>query len=275
MRKIFYILIAGSLLAGAWRFFTTNDQVIGFVQQYVENGEFMTFKARYTPEQIMESHRKELLVDDRHTYQAAEIKYHPYILLDVKYSQPDKKTREGMIFWSLVDGEMVLHTDTWEQTHGFEDAINANATRLDFKLMYALAKHKGSATFDQLKKELHLENDTLQTWINSALAKHLVIQKGGEIQLHFQDPKILVQPETKINDDLVKKPYNYAQRVSRKYSNSQIQKTAQAAFGDDFTVRNTTEVFLPVYSIEVLNPDGSVFTSYWNAINGHRIPLRL
>ena len=275
MRKIIYILIAAGLIAGGWWLYTTNEHVTGFVQQYVENGEFITLKARYTPEQIMELHRKELLVDDQHSYKESAIKYQPYLLLDVKYSQADKKTREGILFWSLVNGEMVLNSDTWEQTHGFEDAINANATRTDFKLMYALAKNKGTANFDQLKKELHVENETLQTWVNSALGKHLVIQKGNDIQLHFQDPKILVMPETKGNDMLVKKPYNYAQRMTRKYNVNQIQKIAKVAFGDDFTIRRSTEVFLPVYSIEVLNPDGSIFTSYWNAVNGQRIPTRI
>ena len=57
-------------------------------------------------------------------------------------------------------------------------------------------------------------------------------------------------------------------------SSSQIQKIAKAAFGDDFTVRNTTEVYLPVYSIEVLNPDGSTFTTYWNALTGDRMTSR-
>jgi hypothetical protein len=222
----------------------------------------------------MDLHRKELLVDDQHSFKEAEIKYQPYLLLDVKYSQQDKRTREGILFWSLVDGEMVLNSDTWEKTHGYEDAINANANRTDFKLMYALAKNKGAATFDQLKKELHVENETLQSWLTSALNKHLVIQKGNEIQLHFQDPKILVVPETKGTDMLVKKPYSYAQRVARKYNVNQIQKIARAAFGDDFTIRRSTEVFLPVYSIEVLNPDGSISTTYWNAINGQRILMR-
>jgi len=48
-------------------------------------------------------------------------------------------------------------------------------------------------------------------------------------------------------------------------------KTAKAAFGDDFAIRKTTEIFLPVYSIVVQNPDGSHMTTYWNALNGKNI----
>jgi hypothetical protein len=137
--------------------------------------------------------------------------------------------------------------------------------------MNALAKTKGSANIDQLQKEFHVEKETLQAWINSATAKHLIIQKGNELQLHFQDPKILVQPETKITSSLVTKSYDSALRAPRKYSNSQIQKLTKTAFGDDFKIRNSAEVFLPVFSIEVLNPDGSVRTSDWNALNGQKI----
>lgn len=274
MRKIITYLIIGTLLIGAFWLYSNHENFSSIVQQYVDNGEFITLKARYTPENIMEAHRKELLADDKHSFQEPELKFHPYLLMEVKYFQPDKKSREGVILWSLVDGEMVINTETWEKTHGFEDAINAGATRNDFKLMQALARNKGSATLDKLQKELQIEKDTLQSWIESALTKHLVVLKGNEVQLHFQDPKILVQPETKITDWMVKMPYNHAQRVASKYSNSQIQKIAKAAFGEDFTVRSSSEVFLPVYRIVVSNPDGSTLTSYWNALNGQRMSPR-
>lgn len=274
MRKWTLLLFAaaGALTAG-W-YFNGTEHVSGLVQQYVENGEFTTLKARYTPEQIMELNRKSLLVDSQHSYQDSGLKFHPYALMEIKYTQPDKKTREGVMLWSLVDGEMVMNTDTWEKTHGFEDAINAGANRNDFKLMHTLAKTKGTATFEQLQKELHLEKETLQSWLESAASKHLIVQKGNEVQLHFQDPKLSVAPETKMTDWLVKKPYNHAQRVLSQYSIGQIQKVAKAAYGDDFAVRSSTEVFLPVYSIEVLNPDGSTFTSYWNAITGQQMAPR-
>lgn len=271
MRKFILLLFAACLLAGGWWFYNNHEQALSVVQQYVENGEFVTLEARFSPEQIMEAHRKELLTTEQHAFRNSGLKFHPYLMMEIKYSQPDKKSREGVLFWSLVDGEMVLNSETWEKTHGFEDAINADASRTDFKLMNALAKSKGSATTDQLQKDLHIEKETLQSWIDSAAAKHLVVQKGNAIQLHFQDPKILVQPETKINDWLVTKPYDHAQRIPKKYSNHQIQKITKAAFGDDFKIRAATEVFLPVYSIEVLNPDGSVRTSFWNALNGERI----
>ncbi len=269
MRKIVVLSSIAVILAGAW-WFNGPHGFSNMLQQYVENKEFMTLKARYTPEQIMDTHRKELLIDSQHSFQEPELKFHPYLLLEVKYFSPDKKSHEGIILWSLVDGEMVINTETWEKTHGFEDAINAGATRGDFKLMQAIAKQKTAATLDQLQKELHVEKEILAQSIDSALSKQLIVQKGNSIQLHFQDPKILVVPETKMTDWLVKKPYNYSQLISGKYSSGQITKAAKAAFGEDFSIRSTSEVFVPVYSIHVNTPDGSTFTSYWNAINGKK-----
>jgi hypothetical protein len=271
MRRIIFIITAASALGVGWWLYNNHEHALGIVQQYVENGEFVTLEARYSPEQIMEAHRGELLVSAQHTFGDYGLKFHPYLMMEVKYAQPDKKPREGVLFWSLVDGEMVLNADTWEKTHGFEDAITANASRTDFKLMNALAKNKGTASFDQLQKELRVEKETLQSWIHSAIGKHLIIQTGNGLQLHFQDPKILVQPETTVSQWLVAKPYDNAQRIGRKYSNTQIRKVTTSAFGDDFKIRTMTEVFLPVYSIEVHNPDGSVRTSYWNALNGQKI----
>jgi hypothetical protein len=81
----------------------------------------------------------------------------------------------------------------------------------------------------------------------------------------------MVIPETKLAHWLVTKPTKKAVRVKKRYSASQIQKTAKAAFGNDFAIRRTTEIFLPVYSIVVQNPDGTLMTSYWNALNGKRL----
>lgn len=273
MKKILTILVIIAAVVVGW-FAYNQEQIPHLVQKYVENGEFVTLKARYTPEQIMEAHKKELLPDNQHVFQEPTVKYYPYLLLEVKYLQSDKKSREGMALWSLVDGEMVINTETWEQTHGFEDAINADANRNDFKLMQALARQRGSASTEQLQRDLHVEKETLYQWVESASNKYLIVQKGNEIQLHFQDPKILVQPETKITDWLVKKPYSHSQLVAGRYSQSQIQKIAKAAFGEDFAIRNATEVFLPIYVIDVVNPDGSTLTTFWNAITGERLSPR-
>ena len=259
------------MLLGSWWLWNYNTPFRNFLADYVENGEFLTLEARFTPDQIMEANKKELLLTQSHTFEEPELKFHPYLLMEVKYIQPDKKTREGVILWSLVDGEMVLNSETWDKTHGFEDAIKAKTTKNEFKILNALAKNNGTLTRDSLQKELHIEREIFDPWIESCKQKHLITLRGDVLQLHLQDPKILVLPQTRINQWLVSKPYNHAQRMKARYEQKEVENIAAAAFGQDFSIRNTTLIFLPVYSIEVVNPDGSVLTSFWNALNGQRI----
>lgn len=270
MRKVMTTFLLVLVGVGAWWGWANKQEFHDLVGRYVENGEIMTLEAQYTAEEIMDAHRKDLLADNQKTFQEPTLRFYPYILMDVKYTA-DKKSKEGVILWGLVDGEMVINTETWEKTHGFEDAILAQASPEDFKILNALAKNNGSLSIDQLTREMKIEASILHPWIESAREKHLITQSGNTLQLHFQNPKILVPPQTKITQHLVTKPYSHAQKVSSKYSFSQIEKSAKAAFGNDFKVRSYTEVFLPVYSLEVLNPDGSIMTSYWNSLTGQRI----
>jgi hypothetical protein len=269
MRKYTFLVLFALIAAGGWYLFQNQDQIEDFITQHVDSGEFMTLEARYTADQIMAAHKKDLLTDSQKTFKDAELKFYPFLLMEVKYTD-NAKPKEGVLLWGMLDGEMVINTETWEKTHGFEDAINAKATRNEFKVINALAKNKGHLSRDALLQELHLEGDIVDPWIDSSIQKHLVVRKGNELYLHLQNPKLAVSPNTKINQWLVTKPYNNVQRVSKKYSRSQIEKIAKAAFAD-LSIRNASEVSLPVYSIQVLNPDGSILTSYWNALNGERI----
>lgn len=271
MRRILLLPLLVACGVGGWWFWNDLSTVRDTIESYVENGELITLKAKYTADHLMNTHRQELLGDAQHSFQEPVLKLYPYLLIDAKYTQADKRTREGSVIWGLTDGEMVIDTDTWETTHGFEDAINANANRNDFKILLVLAKHKGSLSRNLLAEELHLEADILNPWIESVLAKQLVVQHGNVLQLHFQNPKILVEPQTKITQTFVSKSTYQTQRTPRKYSRAQIEKIAQAAFGPSFTIRKVTEFYLPVHNISVLNPDGTIFTSNWNAINGRRI----
>ncbi|MEC7839916.1 MAG: hypothetical protein VX777_07740 [Chlamydiota bacterium] len=274
MRNFFSILLlSGTLIGGIW-LFNNNPDLASTITQYIENGDFLTLEARYSPEDIMQAHRHELLVDDYHSYQEPSLKFHPYLLIEAKYTGKGQRTREGIILWSLVDGEMVLDTDTWSKTHGFQDALLVNATRNEFKILNVLAKYGGATSKEKLKKELNLEPEIFEPWIDSARGKHLIIQKGNHLFLHFQNPNILVTPQTKISQWLVTKPYNHAQRIPKRFSRKQVEKISKAAFGSNFTIRSMKEVALPVYSVEVLNPDGSLHTSFWNALNGQRINPR-
>lgn len=265
------LLLLGIGISGwLWKEQAAIDNFKDKLLAYVDNQDILTLESRYTPEQMMETLQSDMIGKDKRTWQEPTFKYYPYLLLDVKYSE-DQKSREGVLLWSLVNGEMVLNTETWETTHGFKDCLECQANRNDFKIMQILTKHQGTATIETVQKELHVERETMDPWIDSVKQKHLVVQKGNLLQLHFENPKLLVQPQTFIKQQLVYKPSANTKKETRNYSRHQILTLAKAAFGEDFKVRSEQEVYLPVYGLQILNQDGSIFTSDWNAITGQRI----
>lgn len=237
---------------------------------YVDNREITTLESRYRPEQIVENHRKELFGNEKKTLHNTIVKYYPYLLLEIKYTD-DQKTREGVLLWGMNSGEMVLNTETWETTHGFRDCLECKASRNDFKVLQGLAKRQGPMSLDELQKELKVEREVLELWVEGAKQKHLVVQKGNQVQLHFENPKLVLIPETKIKQSFVSKPLGEDAKTPKTYTRSQMVGITQTAFGNDLMIRSEEEVFLPVYRFEVLNPDGSLQSSEWNALTGKQM----
>ncbi len=242
-------------------------------EDLLSSGTFQTLEVRYSAETIMETHRRELLKDHEHVYLEPSLKFYPYLLMEVKYNRSFDRTGEGMILWGLVDGEMVINASTWEKTHGFRDCISSNATRQEFKIINALASRGGSWDRDGLTKFLNIESHLLDEWAEACRKKSLIVQNGNSYRLHLQSPRLQVIPETRLDLNLVTKRTKSADRVRKRFRSAQIEQIARSAFGLDFAIRKTTEIFLPVYSITVQNPDGSQMTSYWNALNGKRLSL--
>lgn len=266
------VLLGALIGLAGWLWWENSSDLKDSLFQYVENSELLTLESRFTPEQLMESHRTELLGNTLRTYREPILKYYPYLLMDVKYTE-NKKSRSGSLLWGMVDGEMVLSTDNWDATRGFKDCLECRADRNDLLVVQALMRNQGALHLETLQKELQIEHDILESWLASALKKHLIVKKGNIIQLHFENPKIASSPQTKIQQNWVSMPILYQQKVSKKYSKGQIEQMAKAAFGPDFTIRSEKEVFLPVYLLEVQNPDGSIYTTAWNALTGKSHPL--
>lgn len=267
MKKL--LVVASIICLLSFFFWYSDNEYLLPVKRYVENQDVLTLEAKYTPESIMDAHRKELLGESQRSFLEPGLKFYPYLLMEVKFVD-NKKTKEGVVLWSQIDGEMVLNTETWEKTRGFEDAINAGANAADFRLLNVLAAH-GPLTRESIQKELNIDEDSLNSLIDSGLRKQLILSKGNEIQLHFENPKFLVNPQTKMTQWIVNKPFSQGKKVTPNYSQSRIEKGAKAAFGNGFSVKNVKEIYLPVYSILVQNGDGSILISDWNAINGERI----
>ncbi len=274
MRILFSLLSLGALGYGIWWLSETKPEVKNKVEEILHSGSFNTLEVRYTANQIMDVHRKQLLKDNRHKFLEPSLKFYPYLLMDVKYAVSHKKTKEGVMLWDMTDGEMVIDTKYWEKTHGFGDCIHANTDRHEFKIINVLAHKGGSADRETLIKALHVDNDVLDAWIESCRRKQLIVQSGNRYRLHLEKPSLQIIPSTKLDERLVTKPHRNAERVPSRFSFSQIEKMTRSAFGNDFAIRKTTDIYLPVHCIVVQNPDGSIHTTHWNALNGKQIQSR-
>ncbi|MBS0621041.1 MAG: hypothetical protein JSS61_06250 [Verrucomicrobia bacterium] len=271
MRILFTLITLCSAGYGLWWFSSTRPDIKNKVEEILSTGTFHTLEIRYSANQIMEAHRSDLLKDNRHKFLEPSLKFYPYLLMEVKFSVTDDKTKEGVMLWDLTDGEMVIDTKKWEKTHGFADCINAKADQHEFKVIKTLAKKGGATDREGLTKALHVENEVLDLWVDRCRRKRLIVQTGNRYRLHLENPRLNMTPFTKLDERLVTKSYRHSERLQRHFSLAQIERMTRAAFGHDFAVRKTTDVYLPVHCIVVQNPDGSVHTSHWNALNGQRL----
>lgn len=277
MRFIFSIVSTCALAYGGYFFYQNHPDVVenalGFFRQHLPSGEFQTLEIRYSSDQVIGANRRALVKDKRHTLLEPQLRFYPYVLLEVKYSTPKKKTAEGVILWSLVDGEMVIDTNKWTKTHGYEDCLNAHATKAEFLILNLLAQNGGEMDKARLLTQLRTvtKNAGADSLLHSCQRKKLIVQQGSLVRLHFAHPRLTQHPITHVSQWLVTKPYRDATCVKKKYSISQIKSLATSAFGHDFAIRRTLEVYLPVYEIEVKNPDQTVMTTHWNAVTGTQI----
>lgn len=266
------VTVAGLVYGGYWVNINHPDWKAQ-VLEFINSGSFHTLEARFTAQQIMDMNNRTLLKDERHKFLPAATKFSPYVLMEVKYSNAMHETTESLILWDLLDGEMVINTNQWEKTHGYADCINANVEKNEFRVINALAERGGILDRENLLRALHVENDVLGHWLDGCRRKKLVVQSGSQYRLHLQRPKLITTPETMIDDHIVTKFYKSTERLKKRFTHSQIKRIAESSFGTDFAIRNTLDVYLPIYCITVENPDGSVHTSYWNALNGRPLPF--
>lgn len=259
------------MTAGGWYTWDKVDFVRNIIETKVLVGEFRTLEVRYSAEQIIQNHREELLKDDKYSLLEPQLLFYPYLLMDVKYSKPNDLTGEGILLWGLTDGEMVLDSQTWEKTHGFEDCLLAKANKNDFKIITTLINAGGILDRERLYQKFKIDSDILDDWVESCRKKKLIAISGSKVRLHFQAPKLEMKPVTRLGQAIVEQPAKAAHKMSANYSEGQIKKLTEVVFGKDFGIRKSQEVYLPVYSIVVQNPDGSTLTTYWNALNGQSL----
>jgi len=271
MKFLGSLLFIGLLGFGGWYAWNHFAPLQKFLQnpQYFST-ERRTLEIRYSSEEIMNAHQRELLKGRGYTFLEPRLLFTPYLLMEVKFAQ-NEETREGILLWGLADGEMVLDTSTWEKTHGFEDCLLAKADKNDFKILQTLVDEGGTLDRDRLYHKFKIDLDILDEWVENCRQKKLIVTSGRTIRLHFQDARLSNYPITHLDQPLVTQSSQGTAIVAKRYTVSQIQRLTQIAFGSEFAIRKTIEVFLPIYSISIQNPDGSILTTYWNALNGQRL----
>lgn len=273
MRFLFGCLVLISLIYGGWWLWDSFPPLRAFVEEKITTKEFHTLEIRYTADEIFAAHKQELLRGKEYTLLEPKVTFYPYLLMEVKYILDQNSTGEGLLLWGLMDGEMVIDVSTWEKSHGFEDVLNTKADKDEFKILQTLADNGGTIDREQLYHKLQVDPDVLDHWIENCRQKKLLVIAGNKLRLHFHNPRLKITPETRLDEYLVTHSTKSVTRTKKKYTPSQISKLALIAFGNDFAIRKMSEVFLPVYTLSVQNPDGSILTTYWNALNGKRMEL--
>lgn len=228
-------------------------------------------EVRYTAAQIMGSEEVNLLKSKGARFLEPELKFYPYLLLEVKYSERGK-TKEGHILWDLTDGEMVLDTKTWEKTHGFADCILSGAKENEYLVLHLIAE-KGTLDIPSIQSRLSLEPPVTLALLRSCEKKNLIIGNGADrYRLHLENPLLPPLPQTKLYEQLTTRAHKRATRASKHFSSSQVERSIRYAFGPEFSIRTSTEIYLPIHRLVIQNPDGAVRTYHFNALTGQELP---
>ncbi len=278
--KLIYLLITLALGAGGLYWYSDRQPDLkNKAEQLLSMRAARGFEIHYQIEQIVELQQKRLLKEKGARIIESSLKFYPYLLIEAKYASK-KKSRESLLIWDLTDGEMVLDATSWEKTHGFGDCIRSHTLPHEFKIISALARKGGNCERVHLIEKLgedypHLDTPLFEAWVRGCFKKNLLIEVGDRYRLHLQNPKLTRVPETRAPDKLITKMYKQASRVVRHFSKAQVEKMASTAFGPHFSIRKSTEVYLPVYSIVVQLPSGALKTSHFNAFNGQPLTTAL
>lgn len=269
MKLLSTIITLGILGYGLWWVDDHYPHLKTIAMEKIGTSNVLALEAKITPQKLLADQKGSLTKSNKATCHTPELRYAPYLLLEVKYSKNSKETAESIMLWDLTDGEMILNTKTWEKTHGYGDCIEAHATPNDFQIINVLAQNGGSADHKKLKSEI-----TDQT-IDTALRKKLIVQTDSGYRLHMKNPGFTADPKTNVTNPIVALSAKSGERLPKRYSLQQVKKNVEAAFVNDFVIKKATEIYVPFYAITVEESDNSLHTTFWNALTGKPAPNSL
>lgn len=271
IRLIFTLIFLGSIGYGLWWTGESYPELKDKALQALPTSSFTALEPRFTANQIMESEKPSLLSGSRQQFGDYSVAFQPFLLMEVKFTRPNDTTGEGIILWDLLDGEMILDVQTWEKSHGFADCINMHADAYELKILSTIAHHGNRADRQTLLQAMNMEGSMLDNWIDRCLKKKLIVGHHGVYRIHLESPKMAFTPLTRCNIPLITKSSKHPEKIKKTFSSSQVTRIAEAAFGNDFAIRQIHEVFLPIYCLTVQNSDGSFQTTHWNSLNGQKL----
>lgn len=259
MKRLLFLLFLAALLGGSYYLWNRSDSI----SLPIGESTFRTLEMRYTAERLMEAHKKELLKDNYHAFGEPELLFVPHLLMDVKYTTEQGATSDGLLLYSLSDGEMVLCTDTWTKSHGLADCLDAKVNAEEFELLLAL--NKAPLAQDQLSGNKALEG---------CLKKKLAVLHDNMVRLHVKAPLFAKAPVTDFQEGIVSLSISQPEKVPEHYSTSLVKNFITKVFGADVAIRSCEKVYLPIHELTVQNPDGSLYKTYWNALTGAPVDER-
>ncbi|MDN3507201.1 MAG: hypothetical protein P0S96_08230 [Simkaniaceae bacterium] len=271
MRLLFTLFTLASFGGGLYWLADKNPDLKQKAEEFIDFRTTTALETRFDSMQVMEMHQKKLLREKGARYLDPELKFFPFLLMEVKYLDAKNRTKESLILWDLTDGEMVLDTKNWEKTHGFADCILSRATPQELKILHTLGSN--TTTAENLEAKLALEAPILNVLLHSCERKNLIIQTDSNgYRLHMENPKLTSEPKTNLHEQLTTRAHKKATRAKSHFKSSSVERLVKMAFGETFSIRTKSEIYLPIHRIVVQNPDGSIQTSHFNGLTGKELP---
>jgi hypothetical protein len=270
MKKFFVLLLFLVIFGGGYYAYLHRDEVAELLPTSNREETVDTFETAISPEELLSQHSKTLLPTKQHTFGSSTLHLAPHLLLQMKYSPDGRTTIATSMLWDMIDGELVLDTNSFDHTQGFADCITSKANADDFRILQLLTK-KGALSKEQLSQELGTDNEMVCDRVENLRKRHLVIVANDIVRVHVESPLLRVDPLTTITRPFVQRKVIHKDELQATYSKAEIEQLVKAAFGQDVAIRSSRLIFVPIYEIQVLNPDSSVRRTFWNAISGKEL----
>lgn len=270
MKAFFLLVIFSALSFAAYYGYLHRAEVEDFLPVVSHEDTIDTFENAFSAEDFLSRHAKTLLPTKQHTFGATRLFFCPHLFLQVKHSPDGRSTMASAMLWNLIDGELVLDTNSFEETQGFADCLSSKAGADDFRILLLLSR-KGALTKDQIVQELGTDTQVVCDRIEDMRKRHLVVVASDVVRLHVESPLIKNDPSTAITRPLVQRKITKDDKLLPVYSKQDIEYLVKSAFGQDVAIRTSRLVFVPLYEIQILNPDGSIRRTFWNAVSGKEL----